>query len=118
MLLLSRLLPGLLFAAGVASGLSGCGSKSEELPVNTKDLSTGYRTDTVRLRAPEQDLRFTGKVSYDQSRVDRIFPVVSGNVLEVTQRRRARQNHRWRFVSLALGTRRTHAQQRCLAYLV
>ena len=83
MLLLSRLLPGLLFAAGVAGGLSGCGSKSEELPVNTKDLSTGYRTDTVHLRAPEQDMRFTGKVSYDQSRVDRIFPVVSGNVLEV-----------------------------------
>ena len=83
MRLFSCLLPGLLLAAGVAGGLSGCGSKSEELPVNTKDLSTGYRTDTVKLRAPEQDLRFTGKVSYDQSRVNRVFPFVSGNVLEV-----------------------------------
>ncbi|GAC1372741.1 MAG: hypothetical protein NVSMB30_13860 [Hymenobacter sp.] len=77
------MLPGLLLAAAAAGSLSGCGSKSEELPVNTKDLSSGYRTDTVQLRAPEQDMRFTGKVSYDQSRVDRIFPVVSGNVLEV-----------------------------------
>jgi len=83
MFLSSRLLSGLLCAAVGASSLSGCGSKSEELPVNTKDLSSGYRTDTVHLRSPEQDLRFTGKVSYDQSRVDRIFPVVSGNVLEV-----------------------------------
>ena len=83
MFLFSRLLPGLLLAAVGAGSLSGCGSSSEELPVNTKDLSSGYRTDTVRLRSPEQDLRFTGKVSYDQSRVDRIFPVVSGNVLEV-----------------------------------
>ena len=83
MFLSSRLLSGLLCAAVGASSLSGCGSKSEELPVNTKDLSSGYRTDTVHLRSPEQDLRFTGKVSYDQSRVDRIFPIVSGNVLEV-----------------------------------
>jgi cobalt-zinc-cadmium efflux system membrane fusion protein len=83
MFLSSRLLSGLLCAAIGVSSLSGCGSKKEELPVNTKDLSSGYRTDTVHLRSPEQDLRFTGKVSYDQSRVDRIFPVVSGNVLEV-----------------------------------
>ena len=83
MFLSSRLLSGLLFAAVGAGSLSGCGSKSEELPMNTKDLSSGYRTDTVQLRSPEQDLRFTGKVSYDQSRVNRVFPVVSGNVLEV-----------------------------------
>ena len=38
----SRLLSGLLFAAVGAGSLSGCGSKSEELPVNTKDLSSGY----------------------------------------------------------------------------
>lgn len=83
MFLSSRLLSGLLFAAVGAGSLSGCGSKSEELPMNTKDLSTGYRTDTVQLRAPAQDMRFTGKVSYDQSRVNRVYPIVSGNVLEV-----------------------------------
>ena len=83
MFLFSRLLPGLLLVVAATYSLSGCGTKSEELPVNTKDLSSGYRTDTVQLRSPEQDLRFTGKVSYDQSRVDRIFPIVSGNVLEV-----------------------------------
>ena len=78
-----RLLPGLLLAALAAGSLTGCGSKPDELPQNTKDLSSGYRTDTVQLRSPEQDLRFTGKVSYDQRRVDRVFPLVSGNVLEV-----------------------------------
>ena len=83
MFLFSRLLRGLLLVVAATYSLSGCGTKSEELPVNTKDLSSGYRTDTVQLRSPEQDLRFTGKVSYDQSRVDRIFPIVSGNVLEV-----------------------------------
>ena len=82
---ISRLSPVLLLAVGTASFLAGCGSKkAEELPVNTKDLSSGYRTDTVQLRSPDQELRFTGKVSYDQRRVDRVFPVVSGIVLDVT----------------------------------
>ena len=75
----------LLLAVGTAGSLAGChNSKEEQLPVNTKDLSSGYRTDTVQLPSPDQELHFTGKVSYDQRRVDRVFPVVSGNVLDVT----------------------------------
>ena len=80
---ISRILP-VVLVVGTAGYLSSCGTKKEELPANTKDLSSGYRTDTVQLRSPDQELRFTGKVSYDQRRVDHVFPVVSGNVLEVT----------------------------------
>ena len=82
---ISPFYPVLLLAVGTAGSLAGCGSKkAEQLPANTKDLGSGYRTDTVQLRSPDQELRFTGKVSYDQRRVDRVFPVVSGNVLDVT----------------------------------
>lgn len=74
-----------LLIVGAAGSLVGCDTKKEnQLPANTKDLSSGYRTDTVQLRSPDQELRFTGKVSYDQRRVNRIYPVVSGNVLDVT----------------------------------
>ena len=69
---------------GLLALTTGCGnSKEAELPVNSKDTLSAYRVDTVRLQGFEDNLRFTGKVSYDQRRVDRVFPVVSGNVLDV-----------------------------------
>ena len=78
----------LLIAALLATpalGLTACGGdKKAELPVNTRDNASTYRTDTVMTRDVAENLRFTGKVSYDQSRVDRVFPVVSGTVLDVT----------------------------------
>jgi len=78
-----RLLIAGLLAAPVVS-LTACGGdKKTELPTNTKDTESAYRTDTVKSRNLAQDLRFTGKVSYDQRRVDQVFPVVSGNVLAV-----------------------------------
>jgi len=77
-----RLLIAGLLAAPVLS-LTGCGGNKPELPLNTKDTESTYRTDTVKSRNLAQDLRFTGKVSYDQRRVDQVFPVVSGNVLAV-----------------------------------
>ena len=77
------LLAGLVAAPALLS-LPGCGSKQQELPTNSKDTETAYRTDTVQLRNLSQDLRFTGKVSYDQRRVDQVFPVVSGTVLNVS----------------------------------
>lgn len=52
--------------------------------MNTRDNASTYRTDTVLTRDVTENLRFTGKVSYDQGRVDRVFPVVSGTVLDVT----------------------------------
>ncbi|MDO7883870.1 efflux RND transporter periplasmic adaptor subunit [Hymenobacter cheonanensis] len=78
-----RLLVAAMLAAPVVS-LTACGGdKKNELPTNTKDTESTYRTDTVKSRNLAQDLRFTGKVSYDQRRVDQVFPVVSGNVLAV-----------------------------------
>ncbi|WP_223649951.1 efflux RND transporter periplasmic adaptor subunit [Hymenobacter psoromatis] len=78
-----RLLIAGLLAAPVLS-LTACGDKKNELPLNTKDTESTYRTDTVQTRNLAQDLRFTGKVSYDQRRVDQVFPVVSGTVLNVS----------------------------------
>ena len=79
-----RLLLALGLAAPALLTLPSCGEKKAELPVNSKDTETTYRTDTVQLRNLAQDLRFTGKVSYDQRRVDQVFPVVSGTVLNVS----------------------------------
>jgi len=79
-----RLLVAALLAAPALS-LPACkNDKKQELPVNTRDNASTYRTDTVMTRDVAENLRFTGKVSYDQSRVDRVFPVVSGTVLDVT----------------------------------
>jgi cobalt-zinc-cadmium efflux system membrane fusion protein len=79
-----RLLIAALLAAPVL-GLSSCNKeKQQQLPVNTRDNAFTYRTDTVMTRDVTENLRFTGKVSYDQGRVDRVFPVVSGTVLDVT----------------------------------
>lgn len=78
-----RLLLAALLAAPVLS-LPACKEKKTELPLNTRDNASAYRTDTVMTRDVAEDLHFTGKVSYDQGRVDRVFPVVSGTVLDVT----------------------------------
>ena len=78
-----RLLIAVLVAAPVLS-LPACSEKKAELPTNTKDTEITYRTDTVMTRNVADDLRFTGKVSYDQRRVDQVFPVVSGIVLDVS----------------------------------
>ncbi len=61
----------------------GCQPKKVQ-EVETKDMNSVYKFDTVRLRNFEQELQFTGQVSFDQKQVDRVYSVVSGNVLEVT----------------------------------
>src|SRR5438105_21916 len=78
-----RLLLVVLLAAPVLS-LPACKENKTALPLNTRDNASAYRTDTVMTRDVAEDLHFTGKVSYDQGRVDRVFPVVSGTVLDVT----------------------------------
>ncbi len=62
--------------------MMGCSQKPAEVP-KTKDTDSAFRTDMVQLRNYEQELQFTGQVSFDQKQVDRIYPIVSGNVLEV-----------------------------------
>lgn len=63
--------------------LAACQQNKTPQEVNTKDTASAFKTDTVRVRNYEQELQFTGEVSFDQKQVDRIFPIVSGNVLEV-----------------------------------
>ncbi|AEI49783.1 efflux RND transporter periplasmic adaptor subunit [Runella slithyformis] len=62
--------------------LGACSQKPTEAP-KTKDTDSAFRTDIVQLRNYEQELQFTGQVSFNQKQVDRIYPIVSGNVLEV-----------------------------------
>ncbi|PQA58501.1 efflux RND transporter periplasmic adaptor subunit [Siphonobacter curvatus] len=63
--------------------LAACHSNKEPQEVNSKDTDSAFKTDTVHVRNYEQELQFTGEVSFDQKRVDRVFPIVSGNVLDV-----------------------------------
>ena len=62
--------------------MASCGKK-QELPTNSKDEDSTFKIDTVRLRNYEQELQFTGQVSFDQKQVDRVFSMVSGNILDV-----------------------------------
>ena len=51
--------------------------------MESKDTGMTFKTDTVRLRNYEQELQFTGQVAFDQKQVNRVFSIVSGNILEV-----------------------------------
>jgi cobalt-zinc-cadmium efflux system membrane fusion protein len=62
--------------------LWNCSSKKPQ-EVETKDDDSAYRLDTVQLRNYEQELQFTGQVSFDEKQVDRVYPIASGTVLEV-----------------------------------
>lgn len=63
--------------------LCNCSSKKPQ-EAETKDEDSAYRIDTVQLRNYEQELQFTGQVSFDEKQVDRVYPIASGTVLEVT----------------------------------
>lgn len=62
--------------------LCNCSSKKPQ-EVETKDDDSAYRIDTVQLRNYEQELQFTGQISFDEKRVDKVYPIASGTVLEV-----------------------------------
>lgn len=63
--------------------LASCNRSEKPKEAETKDTGSTFRTDTVELRNFEEELQFTGQVSFDQKKVDKVFPIVSGNVLEV-----------------------------------
>jgi cobalt-zinc-cadmium efflux system membrane fusion protein len=63
--------------------LASCNRTEKPKEAETKDTGSTFRTDTVQLRNFEEELQFTGQVSFDQKKVDKVFPIVSGNVLEV-----------------------------------
>lgn len=64
-------------------GIFGCQSNKKEPEMESKDTGMTFKTDTVRLRNYEQELQFTGQVAFDQKQVNRVFSIVSGNILEV-----------------------------------
>ncbi len=66
-----------------ALALMSCQTEKKVEEPKTKDTDSAFRTDTVQLLNYEQELQFTGQISFDQKQVDRIYPMVSGNVLEV-----------------------------------
>jgi cobalt-zinc-cadmium efflux system membrane fusion protein len=63
--------------------LISCSKTEKPKEAETKDSESAYRTDSVQLRNFEEELQFTGQVSFDQKKVDKVYPIVSGNVLEV-----------------------------------
>ncbi|MBO9616857.1 MAG: efflux RND transporter periplasmic adaptor subunit [Dyadobacter sp.] len=71
---------GLLLLLGLASA---CNKPDKPQQVDTKDTDVAFRTDTVALRNFEQELQFTGSVSFDEKKVDKVYPIVSGNVIDV-----------------------------------
>lgn len=63
--------------------LAACNRSEKPKEAETKDTGSAFRTDTVELRNFEEELQFTGEVSFDQKKVDKVFPIVSGTVLDV-----------------------------------
>jgi len=63
--------------------LAACNRSEKPREAETKDTGSAFRTDTVELRNFEEELQFTGQVSFDQKKVDKVFPIVSGTVLDV-----------------------------------
>ncbi|MCX6312864.1 MAG: efflux RND transporter periplasmic adaptor subunit, partial [Bacteroidetes bacterium] len=73
--------------------LLSCSEKAEVVPAakqNTNSVSLSEEQlknislDTARLVAEEEDLSLTGKISFDESKVGKVFPLVGGNVIKVT----------------------------------
>jgi len=63
--------------------LTACTKSEKPQEAETKDTESAFRVDTVSLRNFEEELQFTGSVSFDQKKVDKVYPIVSGNVLDV-----------------------------------
>ncbi|MBO9638683.1 MAG: efflux RND transporter periplasmic adaptor subunit [Siphonobacter aquaeclarae] len=60
-----------------------CNRTPKEQETVSKDTSSAFKTDTVHLQGFKQELQFTGEVTFDQKQVSRVFPIVSGNVVDV-----------------------------------
>lgn len=73
----------LLFPIILIVLLSACNKSEKPQEAETKDTESGFRTDTVALRNFEEEIQFTGSVSFDEKKVDKVYPIVSGNVLDV-----------------------------------
>lgn len=66
-----------------ALSLSACSRKEKPREAETKDMASAFRTDSVVMRNFEEELLFTGQVAFDQKKVDKVYPIVSGAVIDV-----------------------------------
>lgn len=73
--------------------LSSCAKKETEtaekpLPPNLVNITNAQlgniSLDTAKTVAEQEDLTLTGKISFDESKVGKVYPLVGGNVLRVT----------------------------------
>src|ERR1035437_9579721 len=69
---------------------NSCSSKSNTQAKNAPapfcipdSLINQIKIDTVTLKPVYEELRLIGKISFDQDKVVRLYPLVSGNVVEV-----------------------------------
>lgn len=83
------LLPGLLLTA---AGLTACSEHAADVPPSTAQapapvvsdsLLARIALDTVRQRPVVNELKLTAKIAYDEARVNKVFPLVSGIVTRV-----------------------------------
>ena len=72
------------------SFIAGCTSRSSTEPPKTSsrfcisdDLMSQITMDTVSYRPVVQEFNLIGKVTYDQDKVVKLYPMASGNVMEV-----------------------------------
>jgi len=89
-----RIIKPIFFTIAAASvlGFAGCKKKTAETTEAATDKSIVHITtlqsksigiDTVKLSYGQNELRLTGKVSFDQDKVSNVYPLASGNVLSV-----------------------------------
>jgi membrane fusion protein, heavy metal efflux system len=63
--------------------LFSCSKSEKPQEAETKDTGSAFRTDSVSLRNFEEELQFTGSVSFDEKKVDKVYSFVSGKVVDV-----------------------------------
>ena len=73
----------LVWISAILLSILACGKSKKLQEAETKDTDTAFRTDSVALRNYEEELQFTGSVSFDQKKVNKVYSFVSGNVVEV-----------------------------------
>ncbi|ASZ13340.1 efflux RND transporter periplasmic adaptor subunit [Chitinophaga pendula] len=77
----------ILFTLFTAATLGACNSQPQEVPVRrwalTDSLVRTLQIDTATNRPVDQELYLTGKISVNEDKVARIFPMVSGIVTAV-----------------------------------
>lgn len=61
-----------------------CQTATQPLTQPYTDSSKSYRIDTVRRLAPNRELNLNGTITFNQDDVLRVFPMVSGNVEQIS----------------------------------